>query len=108
MPVEKAPFSQQGSLLHYERDVPWGTGADWRPNEPFEATLTLARISRGRSAAYFVWEDEEGRTFPMFMSNVADLIKGGISVVNGTVTGRWDVVKKGQNYGIRALPKEGD
>lgn len=73
---------------------------DWRPNEPFEATLKLVGQSRGRSSALFEWEDvKTGTCYPMFMSSLGDLIEN--TLINyGLVHGKWIVVKKGANYGI--------
>lgn len=74
--------------------------AEWRPNEPFEATFKLAGQSRGRSSALFEWEDvKTGTQYPMFMSSLGDLVQN--SEINfGQVTGLWVAVKKGANYGI--------
>lgn len=73
---------------------------EWRPNEPFEATLALAGTSRGRSAARFDWINvADGGRMVMFMTDVADLINYA-EIVTGEVTATWQVVKRGQNYGI--------
>lgn len=73
---------------------------DWRPNEPFEATLKLVGQSRGRSSALFEWGDvKTGTRYPMFMSSLGDLIEN--TLINyGLVHGKWIAVKKGANYGI--------
>lgn len=73
---------------------------EWRPNEPFEATLKLVGQSRGRSSALFEWEDvKTGTRYPMFMSSLGDLIQN--QVINfGQFAGKWIAVKKGSNYGI--------
>ncbi len=73
---------------------------DWRPNEPFEATLTLRRLDRGRSAARFWFEDEDSKTFyPFFGQTLVDMLSES-TMINGRVKGTWIVVKKGANYGI--------
>lgn len=78
-------------------------GIEWRPNDPFEATLLLIDCERGRSAARFIWEDRQTQTrYPMFMSGMLDLVKNH-STHKGKVTATWQVVKRGQNYGLEAL-----
>ena len=78
---------------------------DMRPNDPWSGTLRLVDYQRGRSAARFIWEadgDPEGnkRTYPMFMTDMLDLVKHGVQP-GGLVHARWDVAKRGANYGIR-------
>lgn len=70
----------------------------WEPNEPFEATLTLSHLERGRSAARFWWDSEDSR-YPMFGQGLTDMLKA-VVLDHGTVTGKWIVVKRGANYGI--------
>lgn len=73
---------------------------DWRPNEPFEATLTIRELERGRSAARFWFEDEENKIrYPFFGQTLVDMLSVS-EMKNGKVRGKWIVVKKGANYGI--------
>jgi hypothetical protein len=117
--VDEAPFIQDGSLMHFPEnrtdysnavrlEVGYGwkvppvvIGPDWRPNLPFVAALRLASTCRGRSAAYFIWQDDAGREFPMFISDMLALIQGGTIVAGRKVTAHWIVTKRGANYGIR-------
>jgi hypothetical protein len=100
--TDEAPYDAEGNLQHYPR-IPihqrhHGAGdTEWRPNTAFEATLTLASTARGRSAAYFIWADEQGHQYPMFMTDLSDLISG-TTLDHGKVSGRWIV---GKNYGLR-------
>jgi len=95
------PFTEDGSLLHYPEW--WHAGFTWHEAEPFTCTLTLDGARRGRSAAYFMWRDPAtGRTFPMFLHSVEELIKAA-DIIRGTVTGTWLPVKRGQNYGIKLV-----
>jgi hypothetical protein len=77
----------------------------WRDNTPFEARLALAGMRRGRSAAYFMFTDEDGHEYPMFMSDLETLLcsPGGVAggITGGQSCPRWVVQKRGQNYGIR-------
>lgn len=81
---------------------------EWRPNEPFPATLTLDGTARGRSAAYFRWTGESGAEYPMFISDLADVLASNVTAVRaGSVTAWWMVAKRGSNYGLRlATPAE--
>lgn len=107
MAVDKAPYDKSGNLLHYPMRTRYDDPDpnDWRPNIPFTAALTLTGTRRGRSAAYFTWEDSDGHEFPMFITDVAGLLRE-TTVTNATVCAVWTVAKRGTNYGVRfhALP----
>jgi len=77
----------------------YSNGIDWRPNEPFEATLRLDRLERGRSAARFWFVDEEGTEYPFFGQGLTEML-GKVTLDHGVVTGTWIAVKRGANYGI--------
>lgn len=126
--VTEAPYTENGDLMHFPEnsydysdavrletgygwEVPPRTVTpDWRPNVPFAKTLRLVETRRGRSAAYFIWHDEDGREFPMFISDMLGLVQSGVAIAGGTVTTRWMVTKRGANYGIRhaAAEESGD
>lgn len=110
---ERTAYSQPpGSLLEYAWTYPPGdryhdaTDPDprieWRKVEAWNATMSIEGIERGRSAARFIWRDADGRTFPMFMIDMLEVVKRG---VNGTAAW-WIVQKRGQNYGIRLATQE--
>lgn len=73
-------------------------GVEYRPNEPFEATLTLVELERGRSAARFWWTDGE-TYYPMFGQGLVEMLNG-VVLDHGVVPGKWIAVKRGANYGI--------
>ena len=112
--VDKAPFKKRGGLWHYpppkeaveNPNVPIGKRPtlEWREVRPWHDTMLVTGIQRGRSAAFFLMiGGERGQdSFPMFLSDFADMVKTA-TVERGTVTGWWVVVKKGQNYGIKYL-----
>lgn len=123
--VTEAPYAENGSLMHFPEDhydyssavrlqtgFGWKTpprtvGPAWRPNVPFTATLRLAESRRGRSAAYFIWHDEDDREFPMFISDMLLLVQSGVSIKpGGMVSTRWMATKRGANYGIRHAAAE--
>lgn len=94
--VIRAPFAGN-SLLHYPITHQI---TEWREVDEFDAALTLMGMERGRSAAYFIWqEDYTHNSFPMFLVDMADLLKRD-TVSFGTVLTTWKIMKRGQNYGI--------
>jgi hypothetical protein len=102
--LEKAPFDQWGGLMEYVGTV---EPHEWRENKPFSALLAIEGIERGMSAARFIWHADGGRTFPMFMTDMVDLLKNAPNLCKGTVHTWWMVQKRGQNYGVRlARPEE--
>jgi hypothetical protein len=117
--VTEVPFTAAGALMHFpERSYDYSKAVrlevgfgwevpprvidpDWRPNLPFRAMLMLKGSARGRSAAYFLWEDAAGREFPMFITDMTDLVRHETALRAGVATAWWMVAKRGQNYGVR-------
>lgn len=84
----------------YEKDL------EWKPNEPFTATLSIVSLERGRSAARFWFEHSEtGVLYPVFGQGLVEILAKS-NVYAGEVSGTWIVVKKGQNYGIELYEEE--
>lgn len=84
---------------------------DWRPNEPFRASLQVDHMRSGRSAKYVMLKPVNSpldlRTYPMFISDLLDVIQR-FGIERGSVmSGRWMASKRGQNYGLRAA-KDGE
>ncbi|MBB5081336.1 hypothetical protein [Nonomuraea endophytica] len=106
--LKEAPYDRRGNLMHYPQDdyrrVETGEYAvvppDWRPITEFTATLTMTGRRRGRSAAYFMWTDQDGHEWPMFLADLDHLISSA-TIKNGVATGTWTVGKRGANFGIR-------
>lgn len=93
----RAPFDTNGNLMHHPRSYIQELG-DMREDKPFRATMTYIAFQRGRSAAYTMWEDEHGKTYPMFLAElhvVLPLLRG------GKLTTMWRITKRGQNFGIK-------
>lgn len=104
----KAPFDASGNLLHYpqtryhynrETGERWEEGPEWREVVPFPAVLKYEGFARGRSAAYFLWKDADGRQYPMFLADMDTFLKR--EYANGPTMAMWIVCKRGANYGIR-------
>lgn len=80
-----------------------GNDVEWRPNDPFEATLELVHSSRGRSSAVYIYRDiATNIRYPLFISSVEFMLRHA-TIKAGQVTGVWQVVKRGQNYGLDML-----
>lgn len=110
--VVQAPFDHSGNLLHYAKKGGYLSEYDlnhvvWRDNLPVTLTLTLMGTIRGRSAAYFEWRDPQGHVYPMFISDMADLLHA-TTVQEGKVCANWIVAKRGANFGIRFYAAYGD
>lgn len=105
------PFDDEGNLMSYpsrkyQRDED-GNQRLWVPNlrdnYEFEATLTYAGFDNGiRSAHRVIWQDEEGHTYPMFISRLGEALETH-GMDGNTMTGRWTFMKQGQNFSIRAV-----
>lgn len=114
----KVPYSPQGNLMHHpgypklvegsEGELTYPEVGEWRDNESFEATLRLMGTARGRSAAFFCWEDvKTGQAWPMFITDVSRLITMAAHIEpGGVVSGRWFVVKRGHNFGLTPAPAQ--
>jgi hypothetical protein len=99
------PWDKDGNIMPFSKpnwmrpaNVP--EAAEWRPREPFPATLTLVEVRRHRAAQVFYWRDQDGRLFPMWPLDMRDMILSGAVIEKATVTGQWVGIRRGENYGI--------
>jgi len=101
MAVVKIPFDEKGNMREY-------VGYDdavWRDNDPFNTEMLVVGYERGRSAVRVILQDAAtGAKYPMFISDFVNLAQNA-RIKYGEVTATWVGCKKGQNYGIRALPE---
>ena len=111
-----APFTTGGSLHHYvacrsaedhaqEDEYARCINVVWLPNDPFIATLEITHMTRGYSAKYVNWMSphaDDDRVYPMFVTDLLDLMRNVDRIERGIVTTRWKVRKRGQNYGLCA------
>ncbi|WP_315782338.1 hypothetical protein [Bradyrhizobium sp. SZCCHNPS1003] len=94
----KIPFDKDGNQQHCADS--WTSGLEWRDNVPFVATLTYAGYSRGRSAANFDFRDHNGKLVVVFLKDFEAMVT---HLVNGSVTGSFKFIKRGQNYGCQLI-----
>jgi len=81
---------------------------EWRENKPFARTLQYQGWTRGRSSVNVIWQDDDGKTYPMFMKDFDAILAGGYinmpAIIGPSVVyGDWIVVKRGANYGIQLV-----
>jgi hypothetical protein len=92
------PFDKDGNQMGYPET--W-KGVEWRDNVPFEDTLIYDGYGRGRSSATLHFKrDSTGTEVQFFMSDFDDIVK---HMGFGMLRGRFEFVKKGQNYGCKML-----
>jgi len=79
----------------------WRHEQSWRLLEPFDASMTVLNVERGRSAARFWLVDDGGFRYPMFLTDMLTLLLN-YGVMAGGRTPRicWGATKRGANYGI--------
>lgn len=87
------PFDKDGNQMHYPEG--WKK-PEWRDNEPFHDVLTCEGFSRGRSAAYFNFRRQDGKTVTVFLKEMSEMIP---KMVGGKIAGTFAFVKRGENYG---------
>ncbi len=110
------PFDKNGNMKEYsfinlddkERERVYqgekiidGYGNEWRPNIEIELTLHYKRYGRGRSAVTFYWADEEGHSYPMFVTDMDEILR--LNIGCGEIHAVFTYIKRGANYGIKFL-----
>lgn len=91
------PFDDEGNQKHYPDS--W-RGLQWLANEPFQDTLTYRTFSRGRSAAYFNFTRSNGKTVTVFLKELDEMMP---HMIGGKVSGTFQFVKRGENYGCTLI-----
>lgn len=109
--VTEVPYDHAGNLCHHDSDgYRWHegerAGPQWRPNTPFEATLVIDSMRSGRSAKYVILVDKDNHRYPMFITDLLDVLNSGDGITSGATGHKvWIVRKRGQNYGIALAPE---
>jgi hypothetical protein len=70
------------------------------PNHQFTDTLKYKHYSRGRSAAYFIFERTDGRTVSVFLTDFESIIR---KMSNGQITDTFTFCKRGSNFGCKLI-----
>jgi len=73
----------------------------------WDLSLTFDGFDKGVQSAYrFIATDEQGRKWPMSIKQFRNMMEG-IVIDRAKVTGRFGVVKQGQNFSLKYLRKIG-
>lgn len=91
------PFDEAGNQMSYPES--WRE-IEWRENSPFIDTLTYKGYSRGRSAANIEFERSDGASVSFFMVDFHHIAP---KMAFGCITGLFQFVKRGQNYGCQLV-----
>lgn len=100
--LREAPYDSRGNLMHYAETNRWGGwngAAEWRANDPMELTITVDHVQSGRSAKYTVWTGANGTTYPMFISDLIEMLRE-VTMTEGQIHAMFWVRKRGQNFGL--------
>jgi len=101
------PFDKYGELLSYPSHL-----CVWKENCEFQAIFRVSGFERGRSAAHFILEAiqipadlpngiKSGKSFPIFMTDLLDLIQNK-TIINGNIeSSLWTFCKRGKNYAVK-------
>jgi hypothetical protein len=98
----KIPYDAEGNMMHYADRTYLGihVANEWRENIRFWTSMKLLGMNRGRSAAYFTWQDDNGFEYPMFMTDLVDLLNRSKVFFGETGPQPWKAIKRGRNYGL--------
>lgn len=102
MALAQVPFGEDGDML--DGVYRWMKPGNYelRPNQPFEAVLTLVRWYSDKPKFYFK-DEATGVEYPMFMSEFMKLVENGGIRAGVTDRLRWHAVKRGTAYSIALL-----
>lgn len=101
MSIEDRPYDPQRNEMP-SWIPPWNSGRplEWTPNTPFDATMEIEEVQRGRAAANFIARDIDTDTrYPLFMTEALNLMRRG-RIRKGRASGTWTVVKRGPAFSI--------
>lgn len=96
--ILRVPFDTKGNQEHYPNK--WGSHGEYRDNYEFFTTLTFSHFSRGKSAAYANFICTSGMKCTMFLRDLEEIMP---FLENGSVTGSFTFVKRGQNFGVKLI-----
>lgn len=82
---------------------------EWRENKPFYLSLTWSKFVQARAAGRAWFTGDDGISYPMFMSDLDDILSGKCEAASVGHSGlgqllihaQWIGVKKGSNYGMK-------
>lgn len=97
----KIPFGKNGNQLHHPSDGYWSGGKAEKDNFIFTDSLTYKHYARGRSAAYMIFSRKSTKSdVVVFLKEFQSMV---VHMVNGSISGEFTFLKRGQNFGCRYL-----
>lgn len=93
----KVPFDKNGNLLHYASRY---DEVSWVDNSVFYDTLKFETYTRGRSAAYFIFETAKRKKVNVFLKDFCEMVP---QMKSGCIDGYFTYVKRGENYGVAMI-----
>lgn len=101
---EYSPYNldtNEGERVYNGEYIETPDKAIWRPNEEVYLRLHYDGYGRGRSSVTFYWKDDNGHRYPMFLTDMNELLKQNVGVSN--IYGIFTYVRRGVNYGVKLL-----
>jgi hypothetical protein len=92
-----------GSLIaNAQYELGWTEpDVEWRENEIFSGALRLDGVDRTSPGTHrCIWRSDDGRTYPMFTSDLIDMIMTRGIGKGGLVHERWTVRRAGRHFGL--------
>lgn len=101
--IKTYPVDANGNMLGYDRYGSKRTGE--KDIVEFEETMTFQHYTQGRSSLRFILKDSKGGEWSMMAQCIDYFVKHSI---NGVLSGKWIMCKRGQNYGLLIIEGEED
>lgn len=99
--IKTYPVDAKGNMLEY---VGYGSQAVAENIiKEFEETMTFQHYTKGRSSLRFILKDSKGREWSMMAQCIDYFVNYS---VNGVLSGKWVMCKRGQNYGLLIVEGE--
>lgn len=100
--IKTYPVDKSGNMLEY---CGYGTNLPCGEKDivEFEETMTFQYYTKGRSSLRFILKDSKGNVWSMMAQCIDSFVQRSI---NGVLTGKWVMCKRGQNYGLLIVEGE--
>lgn len=95
--IKTYPVDENGNMIEYDGYLYGATKYSEKGIVEFEETMTFQYYTKGRSSLRFILKDSKGNIWSMMAQRIDHFVKHS---VNGVLTGKWVVCKRGQNYGL--------
>ncbi|MDE8648128.1 hypothetical protein PXH69_24480 [Rhodococcus qingshengii] len=97
-PIESYPFDPQRNCMRTTADA-WGSMiVEWRPNTPFEATMQVESIVRGRSSTELAVVDTKTATRYWIPLRAFETLLLEGEIKKGLIEGTWHIEKRSGGY----------